>query len=167
MKSNFGHHSGSWLLMVVFLFILSNALFSQSDFKQSDFLPQREPISLLSLEKIKSKTLTISDAQLIIQATLEDAANNSNKEIIKINCDAVVSEIGQPIRTSGEFYSDVSEDAKVYPVKVTLKIRRYLMSKAVLNSGAYIYHLAVNKKGNWVAVKEIIIKETPMIDIFY
>ncbi len=167
MKTKFWRHSYSWLLMVFFLFILSNALFSQSDFKQSDFLPQREPISLLSLEKIKSKTLTASDAQLIIQATLEDAANNSKKEIIKINCDAVVSEIGQPIKANGEFYSDVSEDAKVYPVKVSIKVRRYMLSKAVLNSGAYIYHLAINKKSNWVAVKVSTSKETPMIDIFY
>ena len=167
MKSKFGRLSNSWLLIVFFLFIFSNALLGQSDFKQSDFLPSREPISLISLEKIKSKTLTSLDAQQIIQATLEDAASNLNKEILKINCDVVVSEIGQPIKVSGEFFSDVSEDAKVYPVMVTLKIRRYLLSKAVLNSGAYIYHLAINKKGNWVAVKASTSKETPTIDIFY
>lgn len=167
MKLKQTNNNVSKSLIILFSFLFSNTLFSQSDFKQSDFLPQREPISMMSIEKIKSKILSISDAQQIIQATLEDPANYANSEIIKINCDAVIAEIGQPIKAPKDFFADVSEDAKVYPVKVTLKIRRYMMSKAVLNSGAYIYHLAINKKGNWVAVKAGAVKETPMIDIFY
>lgn len=132
-------------------------------------IPSRPPLKLPLLQKATGNTINEAIAKNIIQATWEDPARYVDGDVKVINADVTVVEIGKPVKEDSTFVNDgsVLPETPVYPVTVTIKVRRYKSDRVVYSEGDYIYRMAVIKTGNWAAFYVATRTETPLETTYF
>ena len=131
-------------------------------------VPPRSPSKLPLIQKAASNEISTAIAKNIIQATWEDPARYVDGDINVINADVTVVEIGKAAKVDATFINDGSllPETPIYPVTVSIKVRRYKNDRVVSSEGEYLYRVAVTKNGNWAAYYVSTIRETPFETTF-
>lgn len=129
----------------------------------------RAPLKLPLLQKADASTLDAAVAKTIIQATWEDPSRYVDGDVKVVNADVTVVEIGKPATGDSTFVNDgsVAPQTPIYPVTVSIKIRRYKNDRMVSSEGKYLYKVAATKTGNWAAFYTNTLAETPLETTFF
>ena len=132
-------------------------------------IPPRPPLKLPLLQKASGNAITPAIAKTIIQATWEDPGHYVDGDVKVINADVTIAKIGKPAKLDSLFVNNgsLSPDMAVYPVTVVAKVRRYKNDRMVCSEGEYLYRMAINKMGNWVALYVATRTETPLETTYF
>lgn len=132
-------------------------------------VPSRPALKLPLLQKASGNGINNTIAKNVIQATWEDPAQYVDGDVKVINADVTVVEIGKPVKEDSTFVNDesLSPETPVYPVTVSIKVRRYKSDRVVCSQGEYIYRVAITKMGNWAAFYVSTRIETPLETTFF